>query len=184
MNAMPVLGYMPVPMNFKYMDAFLKGRPRHEKFDPFWRKHPTMDCGHRAKIFSPFDALKGFDEAIGSKEIKYLDKVELDEDEKRVLNHKLSILHGYTFNGRMARANRIFVTVEYFVLCADQDNFAFDLEQGRYEKVTGMVLSVDDVRESITLLGETGTAVIDFEDILDIEPENAALFDDAPDEVW
>ena len=47
-----------------------------------------------------------------------------------------------------------------------------------------MVLSVDDVRESITLLGETGKAVIDFEDILDIEPENAALFDDAPDEVW
>ena len=73
MNAIPILGYMPVPMNFKYMDAFLKGRPRHEKFDPFWRKHPTMDCGHRAKIFSPFDALKGFDEAIGSKEVRYVD---------------------------------------------------------------------------------------------------------------
>ena len=153
-------------------------------WDAFTIKPPPMPTSRWAKIFSPFDALKGFDEAIGSKEIKYLDKVELDEDEKRVLNHKLSILHGYTFNGRMARANRIFVTVEYFVLCADQDNFAFDLEQGRYEKVTGMVLSVDDVRESITLLGETGKAVIDFEDILDIEPENAALFDDAPDEVW
>lgn len=175
------LGYMPVPMNFKYMDAFLKGRPKHEKFDAFWRKHPTMDFGHRAKIFSPFDALKGFDEAIGSKEVRYVDKTILDEDSQRDLNRKLSILHGYTFNGRMARANKIMVTVEYFVPCSDESNFAFDLEQGRYEKISGMVMSVDEVQETITLQGETGKAVIDFSDILDIEPERASLFDDVPE---
>ena len=178
------LGAMAIPPSFKYMDVFLRGKPQHNGWDAFTIKHPPMPASRWAKIFSPFDALKGFDEAIGSKEVKYVDKAELDEDSQRELNRKLSILHGYTFNGRMARANRIFVTVEYFVLCADQDNFAFDLEQGRYEKVTGMVLSVDEVQETLTLQGETDKAVIDFEDILDIEPENAALFDDTPDEVW
>ena len=80
--------------------------------------------------------------------------------------------------------NRVFVTIEYFVPCADEDNYAFDLAQGRYEKVTGMVLNVDEVRETLTLQAETGKAVIDFEDILDIDPQNPSLFDDAPDEVW
>ena len=159
------------------MDVFLKGKPRHDGWDAFTIKHPPMPASHWAKIFSPFDALKGFDEAIESKEVKYVDKAELDEEEQRALNHKLSIIHGYAFNSRMARANRIIVTVEYFVPCSDLDVF----EQGRYEKVSGMVLCVDEVREAITLQGLTGKAVIDFADILAIEPENPRLFDDAPD---
>ena len=114
----------------------------------------------------------------------YVDKILLDEDEQRTLNHKLSILHGYTYNGRMARMNRVFVTVKHFVPCTDQNNYAFDLSQGLYEKITGMVLSVDEVRETLTLQAETEKLVIDFEDILDIDPQNPSLFDDAPDEVW
>ena len=56
-----VIGYMPMPVNFEYRSLFLHGRPKHEKFDDFWRKHPPMDKVHRAKIFSAFDALAGFD---------------------------------------------------------------------------------------------------------------------------
>lgn len=175
------VGYMPMPSTFKYMDVFLRGKPQHEGWDSFTIKHPPMPASRWAKIFAPFDALKGFDEAIGSKEVRYVDKVDLNEESQRELNHKLSVLHGYTFNGRMARANRVFVTVEYFAPCSDQDNFAFHLEQGQYEKVTGMVLNVDEVRETLTLQGETGKAVIDFSDILGIEPEKPSLFDDAPD---
>lgn len=186
MNAttMPILGYMPVPLNFKYMDAFLKGRPKHEKFDAFWRKHPTMDTGHRAKIFAPFDALKGFDENISSKEVQYMDKADLDEDEQRELNHQLAILHGYTYNGRMARTNRVFITVKYFVPCVDEYNYAFDLGQGRYETAYGMVLNVDEVRETLRLRTEIGEATIDFSDILSITPDNRRLFDEVPDDPW
>jgi len=175
---------MPVPLNFKYMDVFLKGRPQHEKFDAFWRKHPTMDTGHRAKIFAPFDALKGFDENISSKEVLYVDRSDLDEGEQRELNRQLSILHGYTFNGRMARANRVFITVEYFVPCADQNNYSFDLGQGRYETLYGMVLNVDEVKETLRLRTENGEAIVDFSDILSITPEKDSLFDDAPDDSW
>ena len=46
-----VIGYMPMPVNFEYRSLFLHGRPKHEKFDDFWRKHPPMDRTHRAKIF-------------------------------------------------------------------------------------------------------------------------------------
>lgn len=60
------IGEMSMPVNFKYRKLFLHGRPKHEKFDDFWRKHPPMGTVHRAKIFAPFDALVGFDEAIES----------------------------------------------------------------------------------------------------------------------
>ena len=67
----PVLGAASMPADFRYMDVFTQKRPRHEPFDPFMLKHPQMDPGHRAKIFSPFAALKGFSEIIASKEIQY-----------------------------------------------------------------------------------------------------------------
>ena len=62
-----MLGYMPVPENFKYADVLRQGRPMHERRDIFAVKHPAMPLGKRAKIFSPFDALKGYDEAIAAK---------------------------------------------------------------------------------------------------------------------
>ena len=61
---MSTIGVMAMPANFKYRDVFLKGKPRHERSDRFWLRHPAMDVGHRAKIFAPFDALKGFSDAI------------------------------------------------------------------------------------------------------------------------
>ena len=61
---MTVLGSSPMPEDFAYRDVFLKGRPRHQKTDPFGIRHPCMDLGKRAKIFAPFDALRGFSAAI------------------------------------------------------------------------------------------------------------------------
>jgi len=53
-----------VPEDFPYAEVLRKGVPVHEKTDPFRIRHPRMDVGHRAKIFAPFDALKGFNEAL------------------------------------------------------------------------------------------------------------------------
>ena len=61
---MPQLGTLPIPKDFKSLDVFLAGRPRHKKDDPFWSRHPNMDPGKRAKIFAPFDALRGFSAQI------------------------------------------------------------------------------------------------------------------------
>ena len=53
--------------SFRYRKVIEKGKPVHNKGDDFYIKHPPMDLSRRAKIFSPFDALKGYDEAIAAK---------------------------------------------------------------------------------------------------------------------
>lgn len=62
---MSSVGVMAMPADFRYREVFLKGKPKHDRFDLFRARHPSMDVGRRAKIFSPFDALKGFNEAFG-----------------------------------------------------------------------------------------------------------------------
>ena len=44
----------------------------------------------RAKQFLPFDALKGFEQALREKEIEYEDKKELSEDTLQELNNKFN----------------------------------------------------------------------------------------------
>ena len=79
---MSAIGAMAMPQDFRYRDVFLRGKPQHDRFDMFRVKHPSMDCGRRAKIFSPFDALKGFNEAIASKDIIYNDRTELTDEDR------------------------------------------------------------------------------------------------------
>ena len=52
----------------RYRKVYERGKPKHSPFDDFSIKHPSMDLSRRAKIFSPFDALKGFNEEIASTE--------------------------------------------------------------------------------------------------------------------
>ncbi len=65
---MMTLGAMSMPSDFKYRDIFLRGRPVHGSQDRFLLKHPPMPASRWAKIFAPFDALRGFDEAIAFEE--------------------------------------------------------------------------------------------------------------------
>ena len=142
MNTYNAIGYMPMPVGFPFKDLFLQGRQRHGKFDAFWRKHPPMDPGHRAKIFAPFDALAGFDEAILSKEVLYEPKRLLSESEKKMLSDSLNRLHRLTVNGKAARRNRPVAGVTYFVPCSDKNSFAYGSE-GTYVTITGIVRKVD-----------------------------------------
>ncbi len=48
----------------RYRKVYERGKPKHSPFDDFSIKHPAMDLSRRSKIFSPFDALKGFNEEI------------------------------------------------------------------------------------------------------------------------
>ena len=47
----------------KYKDIIDKSRPQHDE-DEFEARHPRMPREARAKIFAPFAALKGYEEAI------------------------------------------------------------------------------------------------------------------------
>lgn len=160
---MSSIGVMAMPADFRYRDVFLKGKPQHDHFDLFRIRHPSMDVGRRAKIFSPFDALKGFNEAIASKDVLYRERVELSDEDRTELDRRLRILKGLTYNGNMARKNRVKITVLFYAPCPDEHNEAFGI-RGRYRKITGICWNVDEIYGSI-LVDKTR---ISFDDILRI----------------
>ena len=54
----------------EYKDIINKSRPEHHG-DDFEARHPHMSQENRAKIFAPFAALKGYEEAIDNASNKY-----------------------------------------------------------------------------------------------------------------
>ena len=159
-----MIGYMTMPADFKYKSIFLKGRPQHKEYDPFRRKHPSMEHGRRAKIFAPFDALKGFSDAVASKETLYENQRELDDEVKEQIDHRLGVLCRLTFNSSLARDNHVVITVTYFVPCADPTNAAYG-SRGQYVTLTGMCQRVGLHHLYV------GTAKVSFRDIVSIEGE-------------
>lgn len=139
---MTAIGVMTMPENFKYAGVFRKGRPQHDFYDAFRIRHPRMAAGKRAKIFSSFDALKGFSEAICSKEVLYMDRIELDQETLDELGRRLTVLHALTPNGRLARKHRVPVEVTFFEPCADEHSEAWGY-LGRYRTIRGICLRVD-----------------------------------------
>ncbi len=176
MHTFPALGNMNMPKDFPYRGILKKGRPKHRKYDDFWRRHPTMDVSHRAKIFSPFDALRGFDEGIHKKEVTYYNKLVLGEDERQELDRRMAVLHACTRTARLARENRITVCVRYFVPCADEDSFSSGVK-GSYESVTGVVWQVDTVQAGALRIADKEIALADIVEIR----SDSGIFDIDPD---
>ena len=155
-----------MPVGFEYADVFAKGQPKHQVYDSFWADHPPMDQGHRAKIFAPFDALDGFDEAISAKDVLYEFRRELSEDEKNELNRRIGILHSLTQNTRMARENQIIITVTYYVPCKDKESFSYGY-RGQYVQVSGICWGLD--MSSI----QVDDAFFPLDDIVSIESDTS-----------
>ena len=93
----------------------------------------------QAKIFSPFAALRGFDDEISEEGAQTLrvPKAELSDEEKSALSDRLAGLRrGMT------------VTVRYFVpdLCCPADPPA-----GRYRTATGVVQALDPIAKTLRL---------------------------------
>lgn len=60
-------------MNEKYREIADMDRPEISG-------HPRMSMDNRAKIFSPFAALKGYEEAIAEKDEQVLTSIELSDE--------------------------------------------------------------------------------------------------------
>lgn len=94
----------------------------------------------RACQFAPFDALKGFREALHEKERIIVPKKDLSEDQKELLDYQLHQLQIGTI-----------VTVTYFC-------------DGHYEKITGMVSEISPSCRMLSIVRQR----ISFDDIVDI----------------
>ena len=64
-----------------YEDIINQDRPKS--------KRPPMDRAARAKIFMPFAALKGYEDALEEKQKCRVEKIELSEESKEELNRKI-----------------------------------------------------------------------------------------------
>ena len=161
-----------LPTGFKYKAAFLSGRPQHSRFDDFSRIHPRMDRGKRAKIFAPFDALDGYSESIDSKNVEYVERIELEEADRIELNRRLQILRALTYNSKLARANQVKVSVRYYSPCTDQHRFAWQM-LGQYVTSTGICWKVDPDVDGTIKIDE---AVIPLADVAEITASDESLF--------
>ena len=144
----------------KYPYAFHRQRPPHEGCDEFTVRHPKMQLGQRAKIFSPFAALRGFETAIDSKLERYVGRAELTEEDQERVNRVLREI-------AERRREHPTVTVTYFVPCGDENHEAYGLG-GKVETLTGSVQNFDPVVRKAIRISET---VIDLSDILEIRTE-------------
>ena len=134
----------------KYGNIINMERPVHNG-DLFSRRHPKML--NRAKIFAPFAALVGFEDRVRNKEIEYVARRELSEEEQSYLNKVLN---------RISRGDR--VSVKYFEICSDHESEAFG-RLGQYKTVSGCVRWVDAVGQRLVLEDQ----VIDFGDLYRLE---------------
>ena len=143
----------------KYSDILDKQRP-----EPSY-KHPRMSLSNRAKIFSPFAALRGYDEEIKSEALQQAlcTKQELSDEDKGKLSDKL-----------LQVRKGIIVTVCYFV--ADTSSTS-SLTRGFYQTITGTVDRIDPVCRELRVysqkentgkesIGKRLPTVIPFDDIL------------------
>ncbi len=146
-------------MEFAYGDIIDRQRPAHDG-DVFSRRHPKMAQLNRAKIFAPFAALSGYDEAVKSKQVPYEPRRQRDAEEMRALNRALARLHRATRTGALARQNRVRARVEYFEVCTDPNHGAFGRD-GLYRAVTGIVWRVDPAGQRLTV----GDRVVPFADL-------------------
>lgn len=115
-NSTPLTEHRP---SDPYQDLFPLSRPAPSS------RHPRMPAADRAKIFSPFSALRGYEEEI-QKENKRLCRVSrrlLSEEDTDRISRLLSHIQ-----------KRETVTVRFFLE-----------ESGTYEHVTGMVAEIDYV---------------------------------------
>ena len=127
-------------MEFAYDDLLRLQRPVHDN-DVFSRRHPKMARLNRAKLFAPFAALTGFEEAVRAKEVPYVPKRVLDPEEVGAINRTLN---------RLSQSTYVRVKVEYFEVCTDRNHDACG-RMGLYHTLSGVVRKVDPVEQAITI---------------------------------
>lgn len=136
-------------------------------------RHPKMDHIQRAKIFAPFDALRGFDAEIdiAQSKTRQVKRIDLSEEQKGNLSDKL-----------LQVRKGMHITVQYFVPGNDKDT-------GNYVETSGTVERIDPIGRMLGIrMHTTDTTVgkiekilptvIKFDDLLDISSQEIKDIDE------
>lgn len=135
-------GIMPdIKITHKYDDIIDLVYPDQKKNN---RKHPPMDIRDRAKLFLPFAALKGYDEAIQEKQKIYAYNKELSEDEKQFLSMQLAQI-----KRELETGNRPDAKITYF-----EPNPKYTDGRGEFKELSGSVCKVNETGNMLEIAGE------------------------------
>ena len=108
-----------------------------DKKRPVSARHTRMSIQNRAKIFCPFSALKGYEEALRAKEKIVVSPVELSEDMKEMLDERLRVLERH-----LAQNRHPILTVVYFHPDKETQDKSSP-RKGEYRELTGMAAKLD-----------------------------------------
>lgn len=129
------------------------GKILHASRPELPHNHPRIPISNRAKIFSPFAALRGYEDEITSEGRDHLkgNRIELSEESKQALNQKISQLR----KGQE-------IIIKYFT-------------DGYYENIAGILDAVDAINKELRIytgvtnaIGKELPTIIPFEDILEV----------------
>ena len=121
-----------------------------------------MSMYDRAAQFSPFAALVGFDGVIAETGRLTDRKIELSENEKVLLDQKLTLIDDVIQDGHHPE-----ITVVFFVADLLKDG-------GEYQKYTGKVRQIDTVERKIVFLAANGRSAgkkVPIDDVMEIHGE-------------
>ena len=134
----------------QYDDIINLGRPRSSR--------PKMALRDRAKIFMPFAALKGHDEAIEHQNIQLTERVDLSEEVKEELDKKIGIVEGM----KDVEGDVVY-NITYYKVYEDISREE-GRELGKYISITGTKIKVDRLFFKVIL----DEVIVEFRDIQNI----------------
>ncbi len=121
-------------------------------------RHPRMSIEDRAKIFAPFAALKGYEEAIAAKQKIVVPRIELSEEAKEYLDLQLEKIERLLMKGQPPM-----ITVVFF-----QMNKMSVVDGGEYIQFTGLTAKLDRTSRILQIVEKR----LRLEDIYRIEGED------------
>ena len=142
----------------KYADILHMERPQTEES---LHKHPRMTLQNRAKIFSPFAALRGYGEQLAEEKQRterVTKRVLTKEEMSNISDRLMQVTKGMT------------ITVCYFV----EDTAHPEIPAvGNYVTLTGKVESIDVVFRTLQI----AKVVVPFEDLVEVSGEDIMAID-------
>lgn len=106
--------------NFPYKDILYLEHPTS-------KNHPRQPSLNRAGQFSPFAALTGYEDEIKEASRLTKEQIFLDEEEKRKLDEKMSLI--------MKKQELIEVEIEYFIKDQKKTGGSYNLKKGIIKRI-------------------------------------------------
>ncbi len=107
------------------------------------KKHPQMTMESRAAQFAPFAALVGYEDAVEETARLTTKRIELNEEEKNILDMKLQML-----KEQMHVQIYPEISIMYFVPDLKKDG-------GKYIKISGTIKKIDEYKQLLILDDKT-----------------------------